>query len=365
MKKENYLEIDINVMKIKNKSKPVLVTGANGYVGSWITKELLDNNYTVHATVRDLSDNNKINHLLQLSNNSNGKLKLFESDLLIENSFKEAMEKCSIVFHTASPFKLNFENSTEELIKPALNGTINVINCANNIESVRRIVFTSSCAAIYTDAKELLNYKNGEINEEIWNETASIKYNPYSYSKTLAEKKAWEMYENQKKWDLIVLNPSFVLGPSLNPKFNTSESYKIIKQIGEGFFKFGIPKLPIGIIDVRDLAKAHFQLAFNPKCFGRYIINSANTNFYEISQILYSIYGNEYPIPKKHAPKWITWMFGYFFNKNLTRKYVSNNINFNFKANNSRIIKELNNEFTPLFQTIDDTFKSLISCGEI
>ena len=68
------------------------------------------------------------------------------------------------------------------------------------------------------------------------------------------------MYENQTNWDLVVLNPSFVLGPSLNPKFNTSESYNIIKQISEGYFKFGIPKLPIGVIDVRDLAKAHYKL---------------------------------------------------------------------------------------------------------
>ena len=352
-------------MILKDKSKPVLVTGANGYIGSWITKELLDNNYTVHATVRDISNKNKINHLLEISSKSNGKLKLFECDLLIENSFFPAMQNCSIVFHTASPFKLNFKNPKEELINPALNGTKNVINCANKIDSVKRIVITSSCAAIYTDAKELLNYENGEINEKIWNKTASYKYNPYSYSKTLAEKKAWEMYENQTQWDLVVLNPSFVLGPSLNSKFNTSESYNIIKQIGEGFFKFGIPKLPIGVIDVRDLAKAHYKLAFNTDCFGRYIVNSSNTNFYELSQLLYEKYGNEYPIPKKYSPKWITWLFGYFFNKNLTRKYVSNNINYEFKANNSRIKRELDNKFTPLIKTVEDTFESIINSGEI
>ena len=222
------------------------------------------------------------------------------------------MEKCSIVFHSASPFKLNYKDANEELIKPALNGTENVINCANQIDSVKRIVITSSCAAMYTDASELLCYKNEEINENIWNKTASVNYNPYSYSKTLAEK-AWEMYENQSNWDLVVLNPSFVLGPSLNPKFNTSESYNIIKQISEGYFKFGIPKLPIGVIDVRDLAKAHCKVAFNPDCFGRYIVNSSNTNFYEISQLLYKKYAKEYPIPKKYAPKWITfipiWIF--------------------------------------------------------
>ena len=107
------------------------------------------------------------------------------------------------------------------------------------------------------------------------------------------------MYENQTQWDLVVLNPSFVLGPSLNSKFNTSESYNIIKQLGEGFFN-GIPKL-LGVVDVRDLAKAHYKLAFNTDCFGRYIVNSSNTNFYELSQLLYEKYGNEYPIPKIFA----------------------------------------------------------------
>ena len=347
-------------MKTINKSKPVLVTGANGYIGSWITKELLENNYTVHATVRDISNKDKINHLQEISSKSNGKLKLFECDLLMKNSFLHAMQKCSIVFHSASPFKLNYKNANEELIKPALNGTENVITCANQIDSVSRIVITSSCAAMYTDAKELIDYKNGEVNESIWNKTASKHYNPYSYSKTLAEKKAWEMYENQINWDLVVLNPSFVLGPSLNSKFNTSESFNIIKQISKGHFKFGIPKLPIGVIDVRDLAKAHYKVAFNPDCFGRYIVNSSNTNFYELSQLLYKKYGKEYPIPKKYASKWITWLFGYFFNKNLTREYISKNIGYEFNANNSRIKKELNNNFTPLYKTLEDTFESII-----
>ena len=360
MKKEIYLEIETTILKTINKSKPVLVTGANGYIGSWITKELLNNNCTVHATVRNISNKNKIKHLLEFSRKSNGKLKLFECDLLIKNSFMQAMQKCSIVFHTASPFKLNYKNANEELIKPALNGTENILNCANQIDSVSRIVITSSCAAMYTDTKELLNYENEEINENIWNKTASKYYNPYSYSKTIAEKKAWEIYDNQTNWDLVVLNPSFVLGPSLNSKFNTSESYNIIKQIIEGHFKFGIPKLPIGVIDVRDLAKAHYKVAFNPDSFGRYIVNSSNTNFYELSQLLYKNYGKKYLIPKKCAPKWITWLFGYFFNKNLTREYVSKNIGYEFKANNSRIKRELDNNFTPLFKTLEDTFKSIV-----
>ena len=76
-------------------------------------------------------------------------------------------------------------------------------------------------------------------------------------------------------------------------------------------------------------------------------------------------YGNEYPIPKKYSPKWITWLFGYFFNKNLTREYVLKNINYEFKANNNRIKRELDKKFTPLYKTVEDTFKSIIESGEI
>ena len=92
------------------------------------------------------------------------------------------------------------------------------------------------------------------------------------------------MYENQTM-GFSCFKSKFCTRPSLNSKFNTSESYNIIKQLGEGFFKFGIPKLPIGVVDVRDLAKAHYKLAFNTDCFGRYIVNSSNTNFYELSQL--------------------------------------------------------------------------------
>lgn len=341
-------------------NKPVLVTGANGYVGSWIVKELLENGCTVHATVRDISNQEKIEHLLQLSKNNVGHLKLFVCDLLTEGSFKEAMQDCALVFHTASPFKTDVKDSQKELLEPAINGTQNVLSTVNEVDSVDRVILTSSCAAIYTDASECLNYENNELSENIWNVTASLNNQPYSYSKTLAEKKAWEIHSQQSKWDLVVMNPSFVLGPSLNPKYNTSESYNVLKQIGEGLFKNGIPRLAIGIVDVRDLARAHFKAAYNRNAKGRYIVNAHNTNFFEMTQFLLPKYGLSFPIPSKVAPKWFLWLFGTFFNKALTRSYVSNNVNHSFKANSSKIKKDLEIQFRSMEETIEEAFQSLI-----
>ena len=93
-------------MKRIKKNKPVLVTGANGYIASWIVKKLLQKNLTIHACVRGVNNKNKTQHLLELTKNNKGKVILFETDLLKEGSYDKAMNGCELVFHTASPFNI-------------------------------------------------------------------------------------------------------------------------------------------------------------------------------------------------------------------------------------------------------------------
>ena len=85
-------------MNIKvDKRKPVCVTGANGFIASWLVKKLVEEGITVHATGRDIKDISKTDHLMKISKEGPGKVVLFESNLLIENSFSKAMANCSIV----------------------------------------------------------------------------------------------------------------------------------------------------------------------------------------------------------------------------------------------------------------------------
>jgi nucleoside-diphosphate-sugar epimerase len=140
-----------------DRTKPVLVTGANGYVASWLVKRLLDEGLTVHAAVRDPKNEKKIAHLKEVAARSKGQIKFFASDLLKPGSYKEAMEGCELVYHTASPFVTNVKDPQKELIDPAVNGTASVLNSANEVSSVKRVVVTSSCAAIYTDAIDTVN----------------------------------------------------------------------------------------------------------------------------------------------------------------------------------------------------------------
>lgn len=346
-----------------DKTKPVLVTGANGYVASWLVKALLDHGMTVHAAVRDPKNEKKLAHLVKAAAESKGEIRFFASNLLEPGSYKEAIKGCELVYHTASPFTSNYKDAQKELIDPAVKGTENVLNAANESGTVKRVVVTSSCAAMYSDATDTLNEPAGMLTENSWNKTASLDYQPYSYSKTLAEKKAWEIANNQDEWDLVTINMSLVMGPPLNPLETTSESFTLLKQMGDGTFKSGAPKLGIGVVDVRDVADAHFNAGFNPSAHGRCITSGHATNFFDMAQTLLPKFGAHFPIPKGVAPKFLLMLFGPFINKALTRRFIRNNVNVVWKADNSKIQKELGITFKPLAETMIDGFQSLVDAG--
>lgn len=351
-------------MTIIDKSKPVMVTGANGYVASWLVKKLLNEGMTVHAAVRNPDKKEKHKHLDELAAKSPGEIKYFKADLLVEGSYAEAMEGCELVYHTASPYILDVKDPQKELIDPALKGTQNVLNQASKIDSVKRVVLTSSCAAIYTDAKDCQDAPEGVFTEEVWNNTASLDYQPYSYSKTLAEKEAWKIYEGQSQWNLVVVNPSGVFGPGLST-MSDSESISILKQFGDGTLKMGAPKVGIGVVDVRDLAEAHFAAGFTPEANGRNIVSGHNTNFMEMGEALQDKYGSTYLIPKSALPKWLLMLVGPLVNKALSRRFIKNNVNVEWKADNTKSRKELGVKYRPLKETMEDSFQFLIDKGLI
>ncbi len=340
-----------------------MVTGANGYVASWLVKRLLDEGLTVHAVVRNPDKKEKIEHLIKEAEASKGEIKFFKGDLMQPGSYKRAMEGCELIYHTASPFTIDVKDPQKDLIDPAVKGTENVLNSANEVESVKRVVITSSCAAIYTDAIDTVNAPGGQLTEEVWNTTASLDYQPYSYSKTLAEKTAWEMAKAQDRWDLIAMNPPGIFGPALNPHNTTSESMNIMKMLGGGDMKMGAPKMGVGIVDVRDVAEAHFRAGFTPEAQGRYITRGHNSDFLEMGTVLLDKYGDKFPLPRKTVPKWLLMIVGPMTNKFFTRRFIRNNVNVPWKADNSKIKKELKMEFRPLKQTMEDSLQNLIDVG--
>ncbi len=348
-------------MSQTNERALVLITGATGFVAGWIVKKLLDEGHTVHAPVRDPDNADKLKHLNDLAANAPGSIRYFKADLLDEGSYDEAMAGCEVVLHTASPFTTKVKDPQKELVDPALKGTQNVLGAANRTDSVKRVVVTSSCAAIYCDNIDVANAPGGVLTEEVWNTSSSLDYNPYYYSKTVAEKKAWEMAEAQDRWKLVVINPSLVIGPGINPHA-TSESFEIIKTLVSGEMKMGAPLVGMGTVDVRDLAEAHYQAAFNPAAHGRNILSSSNTHILELASTLEDNY-SQYPLPRRQLPKWLPWLLGPV--TGFSRKFISRNFGYRWKADNSKAKRELGLKFRPLKESLEDMMAQLIESGQV
>lgn len=160
---------------------PVLVTGATGYLAGWIIKRLLEEGKTVHAAVRDPGKIAKLSHLNAMAASSPGEVKYFKADLLEAGSYAEAMKGCDVVFHTASPFTSNISDPQRDLVDPAVKGTRNVLETANETKSVKRVVVTSSCASIYGDNQDVANAPGGILTEEVWNTTSRLDHQAYSF----------------------------------------------------------------------------------------------------------------------------------------------------------------------------------------
>lgn len=344
-------------MKNIDINKPVMITGATGYVAGWIVKRLLDEGYTVHAPVRNPDNIHSLKYLNDLALKSKGRIRYFKADLLQEGSYDEAMKDCKLVFHTASPFINTVKDPQKDLVDPALIGTRNVLASVNRTPSVRRVVLTSSCAAIIGDAADCLSYPNGIATEEQWNLISTINHQPYSYSKTVAERAAWEINQKQSRWDLVVINPSLVIGPGINPR-STSESYNLVRQLGDGTLKMGAPEFYIGVVDVRDLAGAHYNAGFLPHANGRHIISAEETSFLDLSVMLQKKYNNQYPFPKKTLPKFIVWLIAPM--AGFKRKMISRNVGYHWRVDHSKSIKELGIKYRPVEESINDFFGQMI-----
>ena len=344
-----------------DRSKPVLVTGGSGYLASWLVKYLLDDGIDVHATVRNKSDDAKVGHLKRIAESAPGRLTLFEADLLDDGAFDVAMGGCQLVFHTASPFVFSgIKDPQKELVDPAVAGTRSVLESADRTRTVDRVVLTSSVVSIYGDAADLKDAMGDVFTEEDWNTTSSLTHQPYSYSKVAAEKVAWEIADAQDRWDLVVINPGFVLGPSLTTS-SDSYSLKTIRQFVDGSLRAGAPALEFGVVDVRDIAMAHIKAGYTPDASGRHICVSRSMSMLEMGRVLAEHFGNRSSFPRRTLPKAMVWLVAPAVG--LTHQYVSANVGHPLRFDNTRARKELGAEFRPAEETLVEHFQQMIDDG--
>ncbi len=338
---------------------PVLVTGATGYVASWIVRYLLEDGYVVRGTVRDPDKATGLEHLHALAAEHEGRLTLHRADLLDDGSYAEAMAGCELVIHTASPFLLGkVRDPGKQLVKPALDGTRNVLASVDATPSVKRVVLTSSVVAIQGDNIDMLG--RGPFTEEDWNTTSSVDHQPYPYSKTVAEKAAWEICGAQQRWDMVTIHPGLVLGPALTTA-SKSGSMTTMKAFVDGSLAGGAPDLAFGLVDVRDVARAHVTAGFTPAAHGRYITNAGSLTMLKMGKILRKRFGHSYPFPLVKMPKPLFKLAapvaGY------TREFVDKNVGYPLEFDNSRSREELGISYHDMADTVADQFQQMIDDG--
>ncbi|XP_062022928.1 bifunctional dihydroflavonol 4-reductase/flavanone 4-reductase [Rosa rugosa] len=275
-----------------SESESVCVTGASGFVGSWLVMRLLERGYTVRATVRDPANSKKVKHLLDLPKAATH-LTLWKADLAEEGSFDEAIKGCTGVFHVATPMDFESKDPENEVIKPTINGVLDIMKACLKAKTVRRLVFTASAGSVNVEETQKPVY-----NESNWSDVEfcrRVKMTGWMYfvSKTLAEQEAWK-FAKENNIDFITIIPTLVIGPflmpamppslitGLSPLTGNESHYSIIKQ---GQF-----------IHLDDLCQSHIYLYEHPKAEGRYICSSHDATIHEIAKLLREKYP-EYNVP--------------------------------------------------------------------
>ncbi|XP_034905453.1 cinnamoyl-CoA reductase 1 [Populus alba] len=268
----------------------VCVTGAGGFLGSWLLKVLLSKNYLVHGTVRDPADE-KYAHSKTIGKASEN-LKLFKADLLDYNSLCSAIKGCEGVFHVASPVpSTTVPNPEVELIEPAVKGTLNVLRACDEAK-VKRVVIVSSVVAVCMNP----SLPKGQVMDENWwsdKEYCRATKNWYCLSKTEAESEAWECAK-RSGLDVVTICPSLILGPNLHSAVNAS-SKVLIKLLKEGYES--LENKLRHLVDVRDVAEALLLVYEKPEAEGRYICTAHEIRTEDLVEKLRNIYPN-YNYPK-------------------------------------------------------------------
>ncbi|SEO42576.1 Nucleoside-diphosphate-sugar epimerase [Flavobacterium sp. CF108] len=265
-----------------NSNQKVLVTGGTGFVAIHSILQLLNRGYKVRTTVRSLKGKEKIFEMLENGGITDfSDLEFIEADLTSDTNWTEAMIDCDYILHIASPIFLRLPKNEDEMIRPAVDGTLRVLKAARNA-GVKRVVMTSNFGAVGYSHKD----KNSLITEESWTNPNEKGLSTYNKSKVLAEQAAWNFMKNEGgALELSVVNPMGIFGPSLYP--DLSSGFELLKKILDGSMK-AIPDIRLGIVDVRDAAELHILAMESPDAKGqRFLALSGGTmSLMEIVKLL-------------------------------------------------------------------------------
>lgn len=272
-----------------------MVTGANGFIASWIVKQLLEKKYTVHACVRDASIPEKVNHLLHLPN-ADKHLKLFSTGDLgsQKGCFDEPMSKCDAVFHAATPLSSGSNDGEKDIFQPAMASTEEILECiSRHKDTVKCLVLTSSMAAVAPRPEPEIKDESHWSNPE----EQKARGGWYGATKTCQEKRVQQWVEDEKAkgaiasdFKYVAICPTMVLGPVLNTsaKIPTGTMGRLVNWLVEG-----MPDAPndsMSFIHVEDCARMHTNVLELKDASGRYMCLVESWHWNDILALMKELY---------------------------------------------------------------------------
>jgi len=333
-----------------------LVSGASGFIASHVVEQALAAGHLVTGTVRDPGDGAKVGHLRAMPGAE--RLTLVAADLMAPDPFSAHMD-VDVVLHLASPYVINVRDPQRDLVDPAVQGTLSMLQAAAANPRVKRVVLTSSFAAV-TDSPE-----DQVLTEADWNLTSSLSRNPYYYSKTLAERAAWDFAAREKPgFDLVAINPFLVAGPCHTDAINTS--VQTLVNILKGTYP-AVMALTWGFVDVRDVAAAHLAAATRPGAEGRYLCVAGNLSMAEcVALIRAEGYKGKFPrLDLSGTVGTALLKLASVTQEAGTASYLRTHLGRvpRYDAGKSR--RDLGIDYRPVEQTLRDTLADLLRWGHI
>ena len=315
----------------------ILLTGISGFIAKHCAIELLNEGYRVRGTVRSLARSTATRDTVGRYANT-GALEFVEADLEADGGWDEAVAGCAGVLHLASPFPASQPRDEQELIRPAVQGTLRVLRAAVSCGVARFVQTSSTVAVMYGHGRA----RTAPFTEVDWTNVDAPGVTAYAKSKTLAERAARDFLAREAaSLQFSTVNPGFVMGPVLDRDIGASA--EIVRMFLQGRYP-GAPRLCFPCVDVRDIARMH-RLALEAPLAqgGRYLGVGESLWMIDIARAISERLGSTArKVPTRVLPDWAVRLVALF---DATARQALPDLGVQIEVDNSHTRRALGMEF--------------------